>query len=657
MEDDVLSRAGPTSGRGFLKTLQDDRPESSFKVAIVGGGKACRRLLEVLDAEHLSRLHMRILGVCDKDPLRPGFRMAKKMGLFTTTDFRKLYNLDINLILEMTDSREARDELERTKPPHISLMDRRAVRLIWDLIQMENERSTLLRERQRYEERTRKDMQMILDSLPYRVMVVNMDRTIGAVNQTLTREYGLSSEEAVGRPCYEVRHGLNSPCEEAGRGCFLFERLDEIREKGVVSTFLEYESKTGEQKFDVVTASPIYDGHGRMVQILEASRDVTERVRLEREVERNKTLFQMVIESTVDGIVMVDPRGNVLIFNEGMEKLTGYSADEIIDRGHLSSFYDIETAKNNMKKMRSDRFGPPGKLNPTSMSIVTKDGREIPVTLSASIVSIDDKEVGSVGVFRDMREILEMRKELEDTHLQLVQSEKIASVGRMAAGVAHEINNPLAGILMYAEILRESIKENKQDLEDIDEIIQQTLRCKKIVAELLEFSRRSVGRVTTFSLDDLINKSLSLLVEQAIFQDIEVRVSIEPQMPRVAGDPGQLQQVFTNLFINAADAMEGRGRLDVEASYDGATDRFVIRVTDTGPGIPEEVKDKIFEIFFTTKPVGKGTGLGLSISKKIVELHGGDISVHTPPEGGTTFTIELPLGFLEEPEESDVFVD
>ena len=138
------------------------------------------------------------------------------------------------------------------------------------------------------------------------------------------------------------------------------------------------------------------------VGILEASRDVTQRIRLEREVERSKTLFQKVIESTVDGIVMVDPKGNVLIFNEGMERLTGYSAEEIMTKGHLSSFYDINTAKENMKKMRSDDFGPLGKLNPTSMSIITKDGKEIPVTLSASIVTIDEKEVGSVGVFRDI---------------------------------------------------------------------------------------------------------------------------------------------------------------------------------------------------------------------------------------------------------------
>ncbi len=638
--------------------LARERADNPLRVAIVGGGEACRNLLLLLDAEHLTRLEMDIVGVSDPDPQGPGLKLARDFGLFTTTDFHELYKLDVNMILEMTGSEEVRAEIERTKPGDISFMDHRSVRLLWDLIQMEMERTEFERERQRMQEKSRKDMQAIMDSLPYRIMVVNLDMTVSTVNRTLLKEYGITREEAIGRPCYEIRYGQDRPCNECGRECFLLDRLDEIRSQGLVSTFQEYQARDGETRFDVVTISSIQDENGEVVQILEASRDVTQRVKLEREVERSKTLFQKVIESTVDGIVMVDMKGNVLIFNQGMERLTGYSADEIINRGHLSTFYDMDTAKENMMKMRSDHYGPPGKLNPTSMSIVTRDGEEIPVTLSASIVTIDGEEVGSVGVFRDMREVLEMRRELEDAHLQLVESEKIASVGRMAAGVAHEVNNPLAGILMYAEILKENVKDRHQDLQDIQEIIDQTLRCKKIVAELLEFSRRSVGKVSTFQVEELINKSLNLLIDQALFQDIEVRVAVESGMPEMIGDMGQLQQVLMNLFINAADAMEGRGKLEVEACYNPREERFIITVSDSGPGIPQELRDKIFEIFFTTKPVGKGTGLGLSISKKIVEeLHGGALSAHSPPQGGTTFLIELPRGFLEHSESAEVFVD
>jgi len=309
-----------------------------------------------------------------------------------------------------------------------------------------------------------------------------------------------------------------------------------------------------------------------------------------------------------------------------------------------------------MKKMRSDRYGPPGKLNPTSMNIKTKDGNEVPVTLSASIITMNSEEVGSVGVFTDMREILEMRKNLEEAHLQLVQSEKIASVGRMAAGVAHEINNPLSGIMIYAELIKDTIHDNHQMLEDIQEIITQTLRCKKIVAELLEFSRQSVGKVSSFDLRELIEKSLNILIYQAQFQDIRVSRDIQENLPAANGDIGQLQQVFTNLFINAADAMNGKGELNIKASFHDRRKVFIIEITDTGPGIPEGLHDKIFDMFFTTKPVGKGTGLGLSITKNILQLHGGTIRVSTPKTGGTTFSIELPLGFAEQPADEPVFI-
>ncbi len=483
------------------------------------------------------------------------------------------------------------------------------------------------------------DAQFILDTLPYRVMVVHRDKTVCRVNRTFIDELNLDIGELEGKRCYEIRYSLDVPCSKAGKPC-LFDKVIETGEG--LSTVHEVPGHDGDTRYEFITVTPFRDSDGNVIKLLETSRDITDQVRLEMQVQKSNVFFQNVIQSTVDGIVVVDLRGNVLIFNEGMEKLTGYSAEEIIERGHLTTFYDIEVARENMRKMRSDRYGPLGKLNPMSMTIISKTGEEIPVTLSASLITIDGEEVGSVGVFTDMREILKMRKELEDTHLQLVQSEKIASVGRMAAGMAHEINNPLSGILLYSELLKETLSDQPERLPDVEQIIDQTLRCKKIVSDLLEFSRQSVGKLSSFSLDEIIQKTLQLLVNQAAFQDIEIIRDIDPHIPRMIGDIGQIQQVFTNLFINAADAMKGKGTLTIEVAYDSEKDRFITKIRDSGPGIPPEVKDKIFDIFFTTKPVGKGTGLGLSISENIIKVHGGVLSCDCPPEGGTVFTIDLP---------------
>jgi len=649
----VTSAPGPTDPVTLIRGKQAGQ---SLRVAIVGGGKACCNLLKVLDANRVSRLKIRILGVADTNPDAPGLAYARERGLFTTGDIRRLVNLEgLNLIIELTGSVRVREEIFKIIPSHVSLMDHMGARLLWDLVQIETEKSELERERQKKEEKEKRYSQIILDSLPYRIMVVNMDMTVERVNQTFLRDFCLTRKDVLEKHCYEIRYGLEKPCGEAGYPCYMLD-LKEMTEDRIISTIREFCDTNGEARFDVITTAPIYDEQGEIVQVLEASRDVTNRIKLEREAQKSNIFFQNVIQSAVDGIVVVDTRGNVLIFNEGMESLTGYKAEEIMEHGHLSSFYDIDVAKENMRKMRSDQHGAVGKLNPTSMSVTTKDGEEIPVTLTASIITIDNREIGSVGIFTDMREVLKMRKDLEDAHLQLVQSEKIASVGRMAAGVAHEINNPLAGALIYAELLKERISDDPQSRADIQEVIDQTLRCKNIVSELLEFSRQSIGRTSSFSLDHLIGQCLNLLVNQALFQDIRVATEIEPDMPEMVGDIGQLQQVFTNLFINAADAMGGKGVLTVIAGYQPDDSRFVVKVSDTGPGVPVHLRDKIFDIFFTTKPVGKGTGLGLSITRNIVQLHGGTIGFECPPAGGTTFIVELPLEYMETPNAEPVFV-
>ncbi len=645
------------------KALREGQVEVSFKAGVVGGGNACHSLLSLLDDKRSQRLKLDIAGVADIDADAPGFRLAKEMGIFVTSDYHELFEIEgLNLIIELTNSNELTGTLLKEKPENITVMDHVSMRLLWNLLKVERDTEELENEWEKYLKWVRNQSKVIPDSLPYRIMVVNMDRSIETVNQQFLKSFNLTEEIVRGKHCYELDYGpyIKRACVRENGSCYIDEHLDEIREKGIYSKIEEYVDENGVSRFDVITLAPIYDNKGEIVQILEASRDVTDRIMLENEAQKSSTFLQNVIQSTVDGIVVVDTKGNVLIFNEGMENLTGFSADEIINRGHLSSFYDIDVAKENMSKMRSDEHGPRDKLNPTSMTIKTKSGEEIPVTLSASIIIIDEKEVGSVGVFTDMREILEMRKNLEEAHLQLVQSEKIASVGRMAAGVAHEINNPLSGIMIYAELIKKNLEnlpsENEQNIKDVQEIIDQTIRCKKIVSELLEFSRQTVGKVSSFNVEELIDKTLNLLINQALFQNVEVKKEIEAGLPDMVGDMGQLQQVFTNLYINAADAMGGKGQLKITARFDVKREYFILTVADTGPGIPHDLKDKIFDIFFTTKPVGKGTGLGLSITKNIIELHGGNIMVDSAPGRGTVFIIELPLGFVEQQNDEPVFI-
>ncbi len=377
-------------------------------------------------------------------------------------------------------------------------------------------------------------------------------------------------------------------------------------------------------------------------------RDLSFRVNLSRELLKNINFLNNIIQCSVDGIVVVDRKGNPLIFNEGAERIIGYKAEEVI--GHpevFRHFYPPKVAQEMMRRMRSNEYGPRDKLNTTQVTFIHKNGEEVPVLFSAAIVREHNKEVGSVGIFSDLREIVKMRRELEESQAQLLQAEKIASLGRLSAGVAHEINNPLAGILIYAELLQREMEEKVQGKEFVDEIINQTIRCQQIVNRLLEFSRHSLGQRTHVDLNNVVNRCVELILHQALFHNIQVIRDLDPELPQPMGDTGQLQQVLTNLLINAADALQGQGTITITTRPSPERNGVSLTFSDTGPGIPAEILDKIFEPFFTTKPVGKGTGLGLSIVYSVIQRHGGTIEVDSKPGAGTTFTIRLPMDFEE----------
>ena len=373
-------------------------------------------------------------------------------------------------------------------------------------------------------------------------------------------------------------------------------------------------------------------------------RDLTERVRIERELQKTNAFLHNIIQSSVDGIVVLDRKGVPIIFNEGAERILGYKAEEIIGNPeNFRRFYPSNMAAEMMRRMRSDEFGPPDKLNTTRISFVGKDGEEVPVNFSATIIRERGREVGSVGIFSDLREILKVHQELEATHHQLVQAEKIASLGRMAAGVAHEINNPLAGILIYAELLARELTQDSPVRENVEVIISQTMRCQQIVNRLLDFSRQSLGEKKLMDVNEILRRCVELVRHQAFFHNIKIEPELAPELPQIIGDPGQLQQVFTNLLLNAADAISGSGVITLSSRPAWNGNGVVLQFCDTGCGIPEEIRDKIFDPFFTTKAPGKGTGLGLSIVYGVIQRHGGAIRAYSPLAGGTIFTVTLPL--------------
>jgi two-component system NtrC family sensor kinase len=235
-----------------------------------------------------------------------------------------------------------------------------------------------------------------------------------------------------------------------------------------------------------------------------------------------------------------------------------------------------------------------------------------------------------------------MVETLQDTQERLVQKEKLASMGQLAAGVAHEINNPLGTVLLYADILhKETPEDNQQQREDLRMIVREATRCKAIVNDLLNFSRQNEVLTQETDLNDLLREMAEEVSPQDLYQQVELVTDLEPDLPPIQADPLQLRQVFLNLMNNAAEAMPGGGRLLLRSRKGPAAGFVSIQVQDTGVGISEENMKKLFTPFFTTKPIGKGTGLGLAIIYGIVKMHRGQISVQSQAGKGTTFTVTL----------------
>jgi len=249
-----------------------------------------------------------------------------------------------------------------------------------------------------------------------------------------------------------------------------------------------------------------------------------------------------------------------------------------------------------------------------------------------------------------------MVETLRTTEQQLLQSEKLASVGQLAAGVAHEINNPLGTILLFSDIMRKELPADDPRRDDVTMIIDEATRCKTIVSDLLNFARQNEVLAQTTDVNALLADTIEQIAVQPVFDGVSVVSQLDPALPNIQADPAQLREVFVNLMTNAAEAMEGGGSLTITTS--SAEDEMIkIAFQDTGCGIPEQNLSKIFTPFFTTKAIGRGTGLGLAIVYGIIKMHRGQIYVESEVGVGSTFTITLPVRLPIPPAEAGESAD
>ncbi|MCK4683092.1 PAS domain-containing protein [Candidatus Bipolaricaulota bacterium] len=387
----------------------------------------------------------------------------------------------------------------------------------------------------------------------------------------------------------------------------------------------------------------------------------------------DETCTQMISAMT-DAVILVHPDGMVTKVNQATLSLLDYNEEEILYhpvQKILSTSQDKQTESSPNEMM--DKHLLDEILTNIEGFMCCKKGEPIPISLRSSSIRNDSGEVyGIVLVARDLRptkkliakaamaeaerhkrkELQQAYDELKQLQEQLIQSEKMASLGQIAAGVAHEINNPISGIMVYLHTLATDLEndrfDRKQALTFLTDSKYELTRCSKIIKSLLDFSRQSRPMLAPVDLGSILDETFSILGHRAKLQDIKVVQHIDPGLPRIQADMDQLKQVFFNLILNAIQAMPKGGRLTIHATQvddkEGLTkspESVRIDIKDTGCGIAEENIGKLFTPFFTTKEKGEGVGLGLAVAYGIIKRHGGDIRVMSSKGKGTTFSIFL----------------
>ncbi|UCB48047.1 MAG: PAS domain-containing protein [Deltaproteobacteria bacterium] len=344
---------------------------------------------------------------------------------------------------------------------------------------------------------------------------------------------------------------------------------------------------------------------------------------------RIKAFSDNVVENMPIGLLAIDTDKRIVSFNQTAEwvlqvrahEVLGKKADEILPRQLECLTGELETEEEVIEK---------------EIECPVANGRRIPMDVSVSRLEDDDgTSMGHIILFRDLTEIQELKREVERT-------QRLASLGRLAAGIAHEIRNPLSSIKGFATYFRERYRDVPEDQKTAEIMVQEVERLNRVIGQLLEFARPMSVRKQPTSIQTVIQHSLKMIERDAQAKNISIRTNLSPEIQQVSIDPDRMNQVFLNLYLNGIEAMEDGGTLSVELHPDQDENQIKIAVSDTGTGINKEDLVHVFDPYFTTKQ--SGTGLGLAIVHKIIESHKGEVKVESVAGKGTTVTIILPFG-------------
>ncbi len=419
---------------------------------------------------------------------------------------------------------------------------------------------------------------------------------------------------------------------------------ENIEKKGkVVDYEVKWRRRDGTILNVLVTSNVRYDTRRGILGYEGIVVDQTRRKKQENEIKKAHDFLDKIISCSPNAIMAMDTRGVIMLWNQGAANIFGYKSSSVINKMTIPDIFSNKVAKNVMGMMRDEKFGGKGKLNSYPLNFKKDSGELLEGNLSASII-YDDKgnEVGSVGLFVDLKERLQTERDLSAARQHLLQSEKLAAMGGLTSQIAHELNNPLFGIMNTLELMKTEIPPDNKRRRLLDMSLSEIERLADMLKKMLSFSKPDQEERLEIDINVVIDELMVLYEKRFKENSIKVELDLADEPGVVYASRDQLRQVFINMFSNAMYAMPEGGDLTLKTSI--VSKKLMITIEDTGTGIkPEHIK-KIFDSFFTTKTESvQGVGLGLSVCYGFVQDHGGDIIVESEEGQRTKFTITLPL--------------
>jgi PAS domain S-box-containing protein len=419
-----------------------------------------------------------------------------------------------------------------------------------------------------------------------------------------------------------------------------FQELIE-RDGRVIDYEVEFKRKDGTPITVLLTSHVRYGQDGNIIGYEGINFDQSHRKAMEKQIREAHDFLNKIIQSSPNAIIASDMKGNIILWNRSAEDALGYKAGDVIGKMNIRKIYPEGMAKKVMKMMRSPEYGGIGLLRSYPMVHVRRDGQVIDGNLSAAIIyDSQGREVASVGIFVDLQERLAMERTLRETQEKLLHSEKLAAMGKLTSQIAHELNNPLYGIMNTLELLKTEVPPQSKRRKILDMALSETERLTDLLRKMLSFSRPDEEEKQPTDVNTILNEILLLVGKQLLENSIRVSSHFSEGLGNVLASRNQLRQVFLNMIANARDAMPDGGTLTIK-TFERAG-KIIIELSDTGTGIKEENIHRIFDAFFTTKDSVKDVGLGLSVCYGFIKDHDGDIKVSSQIDSGTTFTIILP---------------